>query len=59
MGYCGTCYAESFRSGQYRNAALEGIEQITKILATYFPPRKNKVNELSNKPVIIKMQEYL
>ena len=42
------------KSGQYRNAALEGIEQITKKLATYFPPRENKVNELSNKPVIIK-----
>jgi uncharacterized membrane protein len=45
---------KAFRSGQYRNGALEGIEQITKILATYFPPREDNPNELSNKPVIIK-----
>ena len=45
---------KGFRSGQYRNGAIEGIEQITKILATYFPPWEDNPNELSNKPVIIK-----
>ncbi len=42
-----------FSAGYFHQGALEGIQHITTLLAKYFPPDKNKRNELSNKPVII------
>lgn len=45
---------KAFRLGDFRRGSLEGIERITRMLATHFPPGADNPNELSNKPVIIK-----
>lgn len=45
---------KAFQLGDFRRGALEGIERITIILATHFPPGADNPNELSNKPVIVK-----
>jgi len=44
---------KAFRLGDFRRGSLEGIEGITIILASPFPPDTDNPNELSNKPVII------
>ena len=44
----------AFRQGDFRRGSLEGIESITILLATHFPPGADNPNELSNKPVIVK-----
>ena len=44
---------EAFRLGDFRSGSLKGIEHITTILATHFPPGTVNPNELSNKPVIV------
>ncbi len=43
-----------FRQGNFREGSLKGIEAITVLLATHFPPNADNINELPNKPVIIK-----
>ncbi|MCD2451738.1 TPM domain-containing protein [Methylicorpusculum oleiharenae] len=45
---------KEFHRGDFRRGALEGIERITKILATHFPSDATNKNELSNTPVIVK-----
>lgn len=45
---------KAFRLGDFRFGSLEGIERITTMLATHFPPGADNPNELSNKPVIVK-----
>ena len=45
---------KAFRLGDFRRGSLEGIERITIMLATHFPPGADNPNELSNKPVIVK-----
>jgi uncharacterized membrane protein len=44
----------AFRQGEFRRGSLEGIEQITIMLATHFPSGADNPNELPNKPVIVK-----
>jgi len=44
---------EAFRVGDFRRGSLEGIERITRMLATHFPAATDNPNELSNKPVVI------
>ena len=44
---------EAFRVGDFRSGSLKGIEHITTMLSTHFPPGANNLNELSNKPVIV------
>jgi len=44
---------KAFRLGDFRNGSIEGIERITTMLATHFPPGVDNPNELSNKPVIV------
>jgi uncharacterized membrane protein len=44
---------KAFRLGDFRRGSLEGIERITMLLATHFPPGADNPNELSNKPVIV------
>jgi uncharacterized membrane protein len=44
----------AFRQGDFRRGSLEGIEQITIMLATHFPSGADNPNELPNKPVIVK-----
>jgi uncharacterized membrane protein len=43
-----------FRQGLFREGAIKGIEKITVLLATHFPARSENLNELPNRPVIIK-----
>lgn len=45
---------KAFKLGDFRRGSLEGIERITTMLATHFPPGADNPNELSNKPVIVK-----
>ncbi|MFA5920815.1 MAG: TPM domain-containing protein [Methylococcaceae bacterium] len=45
---------KAFRLGDFRRGSLEGVERITLMLATHFPPGADNPNELSNKPVIVK-----
>ena len=45
---------KAFRQGDFRCGSLEGIERITTMLATHFPPNADNPNELSNKPVVVK-----
>ncbi len=44
----------AFRQDDFRRGSLEGIERITIMLATHFPPGADNPNELSNKPVVVK-----
>lgn len=44
---------KAFRLGDFRRGSLEGIERITSMLATHFPPGVDNLNELSNKPAIV------
>ena len=44
----------AFRQGEFRRGSLEGIEQITIMLATHFPSGADNPNELPNKPIIVK-----
>ena len=44
---------QAFRLGDFRRGSLEGIERITIMLATHFPPGADHPNELPDKPVII------
>jgi uncharacterized membrane protein len=43
-----------FKQGKFREGSINGIEAITVLLATHFPPNADNINELPNKPVIIK-----
>jgi uncharacterized membrane protein len=43
-----------FLRGDFLSGSLQGIERITALLATHFPPGADNPDELSNKPVIIK-----
>jgi uncharacterized membrane protein len=44
----------AFSKGEFRRGSLIGIEQLTQLLANHFPPGAKNVNELPNKPVILK-----
>jgi uncharacterized membrane protein len=43
-----------FKQDHYQAGALQGISLITDLLAKHFPPGANKLNELPNRPVIIR-----
>ena len=44
----------AFGQGEFLRGSLDGIEQLTRILAAHFPPGEDaKANELDDKPVII------
>ncbi|TAK61499.1 TPM domain-containing protein [Methylobacter sp.] len=45
---------KEYQQGDFLRGSLQGIERITMLLATHFPPGENNLNELSNKPVIVK-----
>jgi uncharacterized membrane protein len=42
-----------FQRGQYRAGAMRGIEMITVLMSRHFPPAKNDINELPDKPVLL------
>lgn len=44
----------AFRQGDFEHGALAGIERISALLATHFPPQGDNPDELANRPVIIK-----
>jgi len=44
---------KAFRLGDFQRGSLEGIEYITTMLSTHFPPGEDDPNELSNKPFIV------
>jgi uncharacterized membrane protein len=44
----------AFRQGEFERGALEGIEQISALLAAHFPPAGDNPDELSNRPVIVR-----
>lgn len=43
-----------FAKGDFRQGSVQGIEAITTLLATYFPPNADNTNELPNRPIVIK-----
>jgi hypothetical protein len=43
----------SFRQGEFERGALEGIQQISVLLAAHFPPSGHNPDELANRPVIV------
>lgn len=45
---------KEFQRGCFLRGSLQGIESITMLLATHFPPGADNPDELSNKPVIVK-----
>ncbi|MDP1862569.1 MAG: TPM domain-containing protein [Thiobacillus sp.] len=44
----------AFRQGNFERGALAGIEQISALLTTHFPPTAANPNELANRPVVIR-----
>ncbi|MHB0916508.1 MAG: TPM domain-containing protein [Thiobacillus sp.] len=43
----------AFRQGDFERGALEGIQQISVLLAAHFPPSGHNPDELANRPVIL------
>ncbi len=43
----------AFRAGQFEVGILEGIREITALLARHFPPRDSNPDELPDKPVVL------
>jgi uncharacterized membrane protein len=43
----------AFRQGDFERGALEGISQVSTLLAAHFPPAGHNPDELSNRPVIL------
>lgn len=44
----------AFRQGEFERGALQGIEQVSALLAAHVPPLDRNPNELANRPVIIR-----
>ncbi len=45
---------QAFHQGDFRQGAVQGIQEITRLLAGRFPARPEDLNEIPNRPVIIK-----
>lgn len=43
----------AFRQGDFERGALEGVRQISELLAQNFPPSGHNPDELANRPVIV------
>ncbi|MHB1214743.1 MAG: TPM domain-containing protein [Thiobacillus sp.] len=43
----------AFRQGDFERGALDGIRQISVLLAAHFPPSGHNPDELANRPVIL------
>ena len=43
----------AFRAGRFEAGALEGIREITALLARHFPPRDTNPDELPDRPVVL------
>ena len=44
---------QSFRTGQFEAGVLQGIAEITTLMARHFPPRGSNPDELPNRPVVL------
>ncbi len=44
----------AFKQGDFREGSVQGIEEITKLLSVYFPANAQHLDELPNRPVIIR-----
>ena len=42
-----------FRAGQFERGVIKGIEAVSRLLATHFPPQAGGRNELPDAPVVI------
>jgi uncharacterized membrane protein len=51
-GICRTM-GQAFASGKFREGALAGVAAISEVLATHFPSRGDKPNELPDRPALI------
>jgi uncharacterized membrane protein len=43
----------AFRAGQFEAGVLEGIREITALLARHFPPHDSNPDELPDRPVVL------
>lgn len=43
----------AFSQGEFEQGVLDGIRQISSLLATHFPPENNDPDELPDRPVIV------
>ncbi|MBI1965019.1 MAG: TPM domain-containing protein [Betaproteobacteria bacterium] len=44
---------EAFRAGRFEQGALDGIQEITTLLARHFPARGDNPDELPDRPVVL------
>jgi uncharacterized membrane protein len=42
-----------FAAGRFEAGALAGLQAVSDLLATHFPPRDENPDELANQPVIV------
>lgn len=49
---CGAMQRE-FAAGRFEHGVMVGIQAVSDLLATHFPPRDHNVDELSNRPIIV------
>ena len=43
----------AFAAGRFEEGVLIGLQSVSDLLATYFPPRPDNPNELSNRPAVL------
>ncbi|MEO7403172.1 MAG: TPM domain-containing protein [Burkholderiales bacterium] len=43
----------AFAAGRFEEGALLGLQAVSDLLATHFPPRSDNPNELPNRPVVL------
>jgi uncharacterized membrane protein len=43
----------AFRAGKFESGTVEGIREITALLARHFPPGDANANELPDRPVVL------
>jgi uncharacterized membrane protein len=44
----------AFSQGHFKEGSVQGIEEITRLLTAHFPANAHDINELPNRPVIVK-----
>lgn len=44
----------AFSQGNFKEGSVKGIEEITRLLTLHFPANSDNLNELPNRPVIVK-----
>lgn len=49
---CGNMQRE-FAAGRFEAGLLLGVQAVSDLLATHFPPREQNVDELANRPVVL------